>query len=347
MLTAIEEKVKEPGASYPSYWWYHHPMSTATAQSHPNIAFIKYWGNRDDLLRLPSNGSISMNLEGLFTSTQVTFDPSLAGDELILEGTPIQGPALERVSAFLSLVRQLAGLQQHARVESSNNFPMGAGIASSASAFAALALSASAAAGLGLSEKDLSRLARRGSGSACRSIPGGFVEWQAGEDDETSYAFPIAPAEHWALTDCIAIVNQEHKPTGSAEGQALAHTSLLQESRVADAPRRLEICRRAILEKDFTAFADVVELDSNLMHAVMMTSAPPLFYWQPATLEVIQGISELRKESLPVCYTIDAGPNVHVLCLEQHACKVKEALEQLSFVEKVITAMPGGPARLL
>ena len=320
---------------------------TVTAQSHPNIAFIKYWGNRDDRLRLPSNGSISMNLDGLLTQTQVTFDTSLVSDELILNHTQVQGPALRRVSAFLDLVRHMASLRLYARVESSNNFPMGAGIASSASAFAALALSASAAAGLELSEKDLSRLARRGSGSACRSIPGGFVEWQAGQDDETSYAFSIAPPDHWGLVDCIAILSQTHKPTGSAEGQALAYTSLIQPARVADAPRRLEICRRAILEKDFTTFAEVVELDSNLMHAVMMTSVPPLFYWQPATLEVIQAVTDWRKDSLPVCYTIDAGPNVHVLCPEEHARQVKKALEQLSVVEKVITAMPGGPARLL
>jgi diphosphomevalonate decarboxylase len=224
---------------------------------------------------------------------------------------------------------------------------MGAGIASSASAFAALALAASAAAGLELSEKDLSRLARRGSGSACRSVPGGFVEWQAGDDDVTSYAFSIAPPEHWALTDCIAIVSQEHKPTGSADGQALAYTSLLQATRVADAPRRLEICRRAILDRDFVAFAEVVELDSNLMHAVMMTSVPPLFYWQPASLKLIQAVINWRKEGLPVCYTIDAGPNIHVLCLEQAARQVKDALEQLAVVEKVFIARPGGAAKLL
>jgi diphosphomevalonate decarboxylase len=322
-------------------------LHTVTAQSCANIAFIKYWGNRDDRMRLPSNGSISMNLDGLLTQTQVTFNATLARDELILNGTPVQGPALRRVGAFLDLVRQMAALRLHARVESTNNFPMGAGIASSASAFAALALAASAATGLELSEKDLSRLARRGSGSACRSIPGGFTEWQAGEDDETSYAFSIAQPDHWGLVDCIAIVSQTHKSTGSAEGQALAHTSLIQSARVADAPRRLEICRRAILEKDFLAFAEVVELDSNLMHAVMMTSVPPLFYWQPATLAVIQAINDWRKDGLPVCYTIDAGPNVHVICLELHARQGKETLEQLSVVEKVITAKPGGPASLL
>ena len=322
-------------------------MRITTAIACPNIAFIKYWGNRDDLLRLPSNGSISMNLDGLYTQTQVTFDPSLASDKLILDGASTQGPALWRVSTFLDLVRERAGLQLHARVESSNNFPMGAGIASSASAFAALALAASTAAGLELSEKDLSRLARGGSGSACRSIPGGFVEWQAGQDDETSFAFSIAPPEHWSLADCIAIVSQEHKPTGSAQGQALAYTSLLQAPRLADAPRRLEICRRAILDRDFSAFAEVVELDSNLMHAVMMTSYPPLFYWQPATLQVIQAVIQWRQEGQPLCYTIDAGPNVHVLCLELYARQVKESLEQLPGVEKVLIAMPGGSARLL
>jgi diphosphomevalonate decarboxylase len=318
-------------------------LHTVTAQSCANIAFIKYWGNRDDLLRLPSNGSISMNLDGLYTQTQVTFDPSLASDELILDGASTQGPALRRVSTFLNLVRERAGLQLHARVESSNNFPMGAGIASSASAFAALALAASKAAGLELNEKDLSRLARGGSGSACRSIPGGYVEWQAGQDDETSFAFSIAPPEHWSLADCIAIVSQEHKPIGSAQGQALAYTSLLQAPRLADAPRRLEICRRAILDRDFSAFAEVVELDSN----VMMTSYPPLFYWQPATLQVIQAVIQWRKEGQPLCYTIDAGPNVHVLCLGMHARQVKESLEQLPGVEKVLIAMPGGSARLL
>jgi len=171
-------------------------MPSAIAQSHPNIAFIKYWGNRDDRLRLSSNGSISMNLDGLSTQTQVTFDASLASDELILNSAPVQGSALKRVSVFLDLVRQMAELQLFARVESQNNFPMGAGIASSASAFAALALAASKAADLELNEKVLSRLARRGSGSACRSIPGGFVEWQAGEDDITSYAYSIAKPNH-------------------------------------------------------------------------------------------------------------------------------------------------------
>src|SRR5687768_10255692 len=159
-------------------------MTTATAQACANIAFIKYWGNRDNKLRLPANGSISMNLDGLYTRTTVSFQPSLPYDELIINGHEVMGTALDRIAYILDIIRGMANIHERAEVMSENNFPSGAGIASSASAFAALALAGSKAAGLNLSEPDLSRLARRGSGSASRSIPGGFVEWQAGERSE-------------------------------------------------------------------------------------------------------------------------------------------------------------------
>ena len=207
---------------------------SATAISCSNIAFIKYWGNRDNHLRIPANGSISMNLAGLTTRTQVSFDPERPEDELVLNGVTDTGVAAQRVSAFLDLVRRRAGLTHHALVTTENNFPMGTGIASSASAFAALALASSAAAGLKLDQSDLSRLARRGSGSACRSIPGGFVEWHAGETDQDSYATSIAPPEHWDLTDHIAIISQEHKETSSAAGHPLADTSPVHACRVSE-----------------------------------------------------------------------------------------------------------------
>ena len=320
---------------------------SATAQANPNIAFIKYWGNRDHELRLPSNGSISMNLDGLFTRTRVTFDQALSQDELIIEGQAQDGPVLQRVSALLDRVRSLAPLTGWARVESSNNFPMGAGIASSASAFAALSLAASRAAGLALDEAGLSRLARTGSGSACRSVPAGFVEWRAGDRHENSYASSIAPPEHWALVDCVAIVSREHKATGSTEGHPLAHTSPLQAARLDDAPRRLGICRKAILERDFEALSEIVELDSNLMHGVIMTSNPRILYWLPATLEVMRSVVAWRAAGLPACYTIDAGPNVHVICTASSAARVAERLKALPGVESVLTAAPGGPACVL
>ena len=323
-------------------------IQSFTAIAHPNIAFIKYWGNRDDLLRLPASGSISMNLEGLHTTTTVAWDErrGTGDDSLTLNGNSVTGNPLERVSAFLDIVRQMAGFPYRAAVSSENNFPMGTGIASSASAFAALALAASKAAGLNLDETALSRLARRGSGSACRSIPGGFVEWLPGAGDADSYAVCLAPPGHWDLADCLAVVSREHKATGSARGNTLAGTSPLQAARLADAPRRLDLCREAILQRDFAALAAVAELDSDLMHAVMMTSTPALFYWQPATLGFMGAVREARAKGLPACYTVDAGPNVHVICEAAAGADVLKLVGGLPGVGEVRLARVGGPARL-
>lgn len=320
---------------------------TATSVACANIAFIKYWGNRDQTLRLPANGSISMNLDGLFTRTAVTFSASLKADSLRIGDRRVTGPGLERVSYLLDLVRGLAGRNERAEVVSENNFPTGTGIASSAAAFAALALAASRAAGIVLTQRELSRLARRGSGSACRSTPGGFVEWQVGDSDEDSYAFSIAPPEHWDLVDCVAVVSAGHKKTGSTEGHALAGTSPLQAARVEDTPRRLDLCRRAILERDFEALAAVVEQDSDMMHAVMMTSTPGLFYWQPASIAVMEAVRKWRSSGIPVCYTVDAGPNIHVICPREHAEEVERRVRGLSGVGDVLVAGVGGPARIV
>lgn len=317
---------------------------TATAQAHPNIAHIKYWGNRDNRLRLPVNGSISMNLDGLHARTTVSFAEGEA-DRLSINGKETVGGGLERVSAILDEVRAAAGFRLRGSVSSENNFPTGAGIASSAAAFAALALAATKAAGLNWSEAQLSKLARHGSGSACRSIPSGFVEWTMGSGDDDSVAHSIADPEHWALTDCVAVVSTGHKTTGSTEGHALAPTSPLQAARVADVPRRLDICRKAIAHRDFEAFGAIIELDSDIMHAVMMTSKPALFYWQPATLTVMNAVREWRAAGIPAAYTIDAGPNVHVLCPQEQAASIAAKLRELPGVLNVLTANVGGAAK--
>lgn len=319
----------------------------ATAVSCPNIAFIKYWGNRDNALRIPSNGSISMNLGGLHSHTQVLFDPKFEKDHLRLNGKTASPAAAERAANLLDRVRQLAGISEFAHIESYNNFPTGTGIASSASGFAALALAAAQAAGLHLEEAELSRLARTASGSACRSIPPGYVEWKAGHDHLSSYAVSIAPPEHWDLVDCVAVVSQTHKPTTSQEGHELADTSPLQTARVASSESRLQICREAIQKRDFEALAEVMELDSNLMHAVMMTSRPALLYWQPATIQIMQNVHQWRKQGLPVSYTIDAGPNVHVICPSEAAQTVINRLNQMEGVLRVLSAHPGGGAQIV
>ncbi len=321
--------------------------SEYTAIAHPNIAFIKYWGNRDDALRLPLNGSISMNLSGLESRTTVQFDEALEHDTFELNGEFQSSASLQRVSQFLDYVRRLVGSTSYARVSSTNNFPTGAGIASSASAFAALALAASKAAGLDLDQKDLSRLARLGSGSACRSVPDGFVEWLPGKDDASSYAVSIAPKDHWGLVDAVAVVSQEHKPIGSTSGHKLAHTSPLNAQRVLDAPERLKNCRDALLERDFAGFADVVELDSNYMHAVMRTSNPPLVYWEPATEVLLWQVWQWRKQGHAVCATVDAGPNVHVLALANERDWLQKALLELPGVKNVLIGEPADGARLV
>src|SRR4026208_1069267 len=322
-------------------------MTTATAQASPNIAFIKYWGNRDNTLRLPMNGSISMNLDGLYPRTTFSFQPSLPFDELIINGHEVAGAGLERVSYILDIVRGMANIHERAEIISENNFPSGAGIASSASAFAALALAGSKAAALDLGEQELSRLARRGSGSASRSIPGGFVEWQAGTSDEDSFAFSIASPDHWKLACPRAIVSTSHKKTGSTEGHYIASTSPLQSARIADAPRRLDLCRNAILNRDFDAFASIIELDSDMLHSVMMTSTPALHYWKPASLEVMNYVRQWREEGIQVCYTVDAGPNVHVICPETEAHIIDQRLRELKGVENILVARAGGAARII
>ncbi|GAB4451191.1 MAG: diphosphomevalonate decarboxylase [Anaerolineae bacterium] len=319
---------------------------TATAQAHPNIAFIKYWGNQDNRLRLPANPSLSMNLGDLRTVTTVTFSADLPGDALTVNEQPVVGPGLERVTTVLDLIRQQAGLELPARIESTNNFPAGAGIASSASAFAALSLAGAAAAGLDLDEASLSRLARRGSGSASRSVPGGFCQWLTGSD-KSSVAVSIAPPEYWDLRDVIVVVSQEHKAIGSTGGHHLAPTSSLQAARVAGVENRLKLCREALLARDLAALGPVIEEDAVIMHGVMMTSHPPLYYWNAATMTVIHATLQWRSEGIPVYFTIDAGPNVHLICEAADAPTVAARAGQLPGVQQIITSGPGGPVRLL
>ena len=318
----------------------------ATALAHPNIAFIKYWGNQDNGLRLPSNSSLSMNLGSLYAVTTVTFDASLLGDTLTINKSSVTGPALERVSTTLDVIRAEAGLNLPANIESESNFPVGSGIASSAAAFAALGVAGAAAAGLPANEATLSRFARRGSGSASRSVPTGYCQWLTGSD-ASSVATSIAPPEHWDLRDIVVVVSQEHKAVGSTGGHALAQTSSLQAARVAGAAARLAACREALLARDLSAMGPIIEEDAVIMHGVMMSGHPPLYYWNPATIALIQATQQWRAEGLNVYFTIDAGPNVHLMCEAAQVDEVEAAARKIAGVKDVLSSGPGGPARLV
>jgi len=318
----------------------------STAIASPNIAFIKYWGNRDHALRLPANASLSMTLANLRTETTVFFDDDLLSDQIEINGSPASEKAAARVSLHLDLIRALAGSPAFASIRSQSNFPSGAGIASSASAFAALTAAASTAAGLEMDKKQLSILARRGSGSAARSIFGGFVQLYSGEVNDDGYAEQLAPANHWQLVDLIAVVTKEHKSTGSSEGHLLAPTSPIQVSRVQDAARRLEICSQAILQKDFLALAQIIEQDSNLMHSVMMTSNPPLLYLEPESISIMKHVTHWREDGLEVCYTVDAGPNIHCICSSDDSVEVERQLRLIDGVLDVFRCPPGNGVAL-
>ena len=319
----------------------------ATALANPNIAFIKYWGIRDEALRLPANDSLSMTIGPLATRTSVEFDFHRTQDALILNSEVVSGPSLSRMQGFMDQLRKKAGQSIYALVISDNNFPTSSGLASSASAYAALTLAGTTALGLELSEPELSSLARFGSGSASRSIPGGYVTWETDTPSNSSFATSFAAPEHWRLCDCIAIISTAHKAVSSQEGMLNARSSPFQTARIADTPRRLAICKQAVLERDFDTLAKVIEQDSNMMHAVMMTADPPLFYWHRRSLALMKAVKTWQGEGLPVTYTLDAGPNVHVICPQTVAGKIIDRLQNFPGVQEVIQAFPAGPARLI
>ncbi len=321
-------------------------MLKATAMSCSNIAFIKYWGNRDAALRIPLNDSVSMNLSNATTTTTVEFDANLNEDHIIVGGVPANEVTAKRVIAHLDRVRALAKIETKARVHSQNSFPTGVGIASSASAFAALSLAATHAAGLTLTERELSILARQGSGSACRSIPAGFVEWIAGGSSAESYAMSIAPPEHWDLRDVIAIVSTTEKKISSSDGHLAAHTSHFLTERIRALPARFHRVRRAILSKDLAMLGPAIEEDAIELHLIAMTSVPPIFYWTPGMVRVIQAVQHWRAEGIAVYFTLDAGPNVHLICEARDAPQVAELAQSIEDVQQVLVNAPGGAARL-
>ncbi|MCL5676060.1 MAG: diphosphomevalonate decarboxylase, partial [Patescibacteria group bacterium] len=235
----------------------------------------------------------------------------------------------KRVVKQLDMIRKLANISLKAKVVTQNNFPSSSGIASSASGFAALTLAASKAAGLKLSEKTLSILARVGSGSACRSIPDGFVEWEEGDSNETSYAHSLYPANYWDLRDLILIVEKSRKKVGSTVGMGGAWSSPLMDKRLKTQDVRLKKIKDALKTKNFPLLGEAMEEECLNMHQVMQTQNPPLFYWTKDTEKIMASVKQWRSEGLPVYFTVDAGPNVHIFCEGVHEREVVDKFKSL------------------
>lgn len=315
----------------------------ATVIAPANIAFVKYWGAADLERALPLHPSISMTLRCAVSHTTVEWHPEPGEDEVLLATSPGHlepaPPAFRtRIVAHLERLRRRAGREGSFRVATRNSFPAAAGLASSASGFAALSLAVAHVLGLPASPREASVLARlSGSGSASRSVMGGYVEWPVtGDDGAEGAAAQLAPAEHWALADVIALVETGAKDVSSLDGHRRATSSPHFARRLELIPDRLERVRQAIRRRDLEALGPVLEEEAIELHLVAMSSRPPIFYWRPATLAVLETVRRLRTTGTSAWATMDAGANVHVLCAAADSAAVAAELARVPGVVKVL-----------
>jgi len=320
----------------------------ATARAGANFALVKYWGKADARLNVPAVGSISITLDALFTETEVELAPTQRSDELVLDGKR-RNEDLAKISACVDLLRRKAGVDTRVRVVSRNNFPTGAGLASSASGFAALVRAAEGAFGLALSPRERSILARQGSGSAARSIFGGFVEMHAGTavDGSDSFAEPLLESNEWPLEVVIAVTSTAEKEIGSRSGMTRSATSSpYYAAWVAGQPPDLATARTAIRAHDFAVLADIAEHNCLKMHAAALAAQPPLVYWNGATVECLHAVRRLRAGGVPVFFTIDAGPQLKAVCLPGARAEVERTLRAVPGVLELIKSALGPGAEL-
>lgn len=325
-------------------------MSTGRARANANVALAKYWGKRDEKLNLPLTGSLSVTLDGLETVAAVRLVSRASSDAIQMNGEPAPAREAERISRFFDLVRQAARSTHRVEVSVESNFPVAAGLASSASTFAALAVAASQAFALDLDDAALSVLARRGSGSAARSIHGGFVEWRAGRaaDGSDSHAVPLAPAAHWPLGVVVAVTDEGRKKIGSREGMEIAvKQSPFFRAWLETHGDDMTAIREGVLRRDLALVGETAEHNCLKMHAASIAARPALLYWTPATLAVLHRIPEMRAQGLEAYFTIDAGPQVKILCRAEDRARVAEQIADVPGVRRVLLSAPGPGAEVL
>lgn len=317
--------------------------STAIAPS--NIAFTKYWGRKDEVLRLPINGSVAMTLSNMLTTTTVEFDEKLNKDDITINNEK-QEKEVEKVIKHLDRIRKLANINTFAKVVSINSFPTGTGLSSSSSGFAALTVSAATAAGLKLSEKELGILSRQASGASIRSIPAGFVEWLDGDTSESSYAKTIFPKDYWEIADVVAVVSKERKDVATSQGHENANSSIFMESRVKRMKSKNEEVKKLIKEKNFEEFGEFIEKEALELHAIYITQDPTLIYLTPESLLIIKLSKKWRKEGLPVYFTVNTGQDVHLIVEKKNVKELENKLKELEEVKEVIINYPGDGTKL-
>ncbi|MBT3192661.1 MAG: diphosphomevalonate decarboxylase [Verrucomicrobia bacterium] len=305
------------------------PMTEADAFAPANIALCKYWGKRDTELNLPVTSSLSLSLGSLGSQCHLSFCEER--HQVVLNDEPLDpnSPFVVRLSQYLDLFRR--DTDRYYRVETLNTIPTAAGFASSASGFASTVLALDKLHGWCLSEIELSILARLGSGSACRSLWQGFVEWHAGETETgmDCFAQPITTA--WPeLRIGLLVLEAGKKPIGSREAmQRTVETSPLYASWPHKVAADIQIIRKAIEENNFEALGAAAESNALTMHATMMGATPAVVYWLPESVETMHRVWKLRREGLPLYFTMDAGPNVKLLFLDKDRQHVEEHFPDL------------------
>lgn len=323
---------------------------SATALAHPNIALIKYWGKANAALNTPAVESVSITLDTFASETKVEFDTKVGADSVELNGVPAGASEAARVSTFLDVFRALAGHDCRARVVSQNNFPTAAGLASSASGFAALAMAADAALNLNMPKRELSAIARRGSGSAARSLYGGFVHMAKAlrEDGTDAVATSLLRRERWPLRVVVALTSREKKRHLSTAGMNTTRdTSPYYPAWVSSSVADVATAKSAIEMRDFAALAAVSEHSCLKMHGLMLSARPGLVYWNGATVECLRRIGDLRASGHAAFFTIDAGPQVKTVCDDAALPVVLDALGSVPGVIETIALGLGGDARRL
>ncbi len=316
----------------------------AEAVAPSNIAIVKYWGKRDRELNLPLNSSLSISLDSLWVRSRVTFDESLDKDEVIINGKRLsENEVREYAGRVLRRFRDLYGKELFARVESTTNFPSSAGLASSAAGIAALTYASNAALGLGLSNRELSKIARVGSGSACRSMFGGFVKWNRGEleSGDDSFCEEIFPPDHWPdLVDIIPIFGEEKKKVSSRTGmENTATSSALMRCRLQFIEETFNEVIDAIRTRNASKFFQLTMRHSNSMHAVILDSWPPMNYLNEKSFRVMEWVVEFGKAA----YTFDAGPNPHIFVLEKDVDEVLKFLNEVGSTKTIVSRVGKGP----
>lgn len=325
-----------------------------SAISNANIALVKYWGKRDKEYMLPNNGSVSMTTDDMFAYTTVEFDKKYSKDQLIINGEEVK-PGTEDyddyVGTFLTVLRKISKTDVKVKIVSKNNFPTAAGLASSAAGFAALAAAASKALGLPMDAKNLSVLARRGSGSATRSVMGGFVEWKRGEaaDGSDSYAVQIADENFWPEFRMVACVtSKKEKKVKSRAGMAqTVKTSPMYATWLETVNEDIEAVKKGILVKDFTTVGRTAEENCLKMHATMITTKPPIIYWNAGTMEILHAVMDWRDEGLECYFTMDAGPQVKILCVAKDSEEIASRVRKFPHIQDVIITKPGSGVRIV